>query len=209
MSAAPHILVVEDDAKIRSLLRTCFEGAGFRVSEAAAGGTALELIQSDSFDLVTLDLSLADGDGLTVGRAIRAQSQVPIIMLTGKGDMIDRVVGLELGADDYIAKPFHLREVLARVRAVLRRQSAAAAPSPAAAPAPHAEEIAFGDWILDITRRELRSRSGEVRELTTGEFDLLRVLAARPRRVLSRDQIMDLMRGQDYSGSRPIPPTRG
>ena len=114
MTSSPHILVVDDDAKVRTLLRRCFEGEGFRVSEAASGAEAVEQLSGGRFDLVTLDLTLPDSDGLAVGREIRARSRVPIIMVTGKGDTIDRVVGLELGADDYIAKPFHVREVLAR-----------------------------------------------------------------------------------------------
>lgn len=116
-----HILIVDDDPKVRLLLRRCFEGEGFRVTEAARGGEVMRALSSGDIDLVTLDLTLPDIDGLAVARQIRERSAVPIIMVTGKGDMIDRVVGLEVGADDYIAKPFHLREVLARVRAVLRR----------------------------------------------------------------------------------------
>ena len=132
--SASHILIVEDEAKVRLLLRRCFEGEGYRVSEAGSGAEAVKLLAAGSFDLVTLDLNLPDGDGLTVGREIRARSEVPIIMVTGKGDTIDRVVGLELGADDYITKPFHVREVLARVRAVLRRTgSGGARPAPGAA----------------------------------------------------------------------------
>ena len=104
-----HILVVDDDTKIRTLLRRCFEGEGYRVTEAGSGAEAVERLAAGAFDLVTLDLNLPDSDGLSVGREIRLRSQVPIIMVTGKGDTIDRVVGLEIGADDYIAKPFHLR----------------------------------------------------------------------------------------------------
>jgi two-component system phosphate regulon response regulator OmpR len=190
-----HILVVDDDAKIRLLLRRCFEGEGYRVSEAASGAEALERVASSPFDLVTLDLGLPGEDGLSVGREIRARSQVPIVMVTGKGDVVDRVVGLEIGADDYIAKPFHVREVLARVRAVLRRSEAAAAPRPA----PGGEVLAFGDWILDVARRELRSMTGTACELTTSEFDLLHAFATHAQRPLTRDQIMDLLRGRDWA----------
>src|SRR5215470_15662714 len=128
-ASASHILIVDDDPKIRLLLRRCFEGEGYRVTEAGSGVEAIERLGAGTFNLVTLDLGLPDGDGLTLGREIRSRSHVPIIMVTGKGDTIDRVVGLELGADDYIAKPFHLREVLARVRAVLRRTGTAAQPT--------------------------------------------------------------------------------
>ena len=191
---AHHILVVDDDAKIRLLLRRCFEGDGYRVTEAASGAEALERVAAAPFDLVTLDLGLPGEDGLSVGRAIRARSQVPIVMVTGKGDVVDRVVGLELGADDYIAKPFHVREVLARVRAVLRRSEAVAA-----RPAAPGEVLAFGDWVLDVPRRELRTQAGTVCELTTSEFDLLYAFATHPQRPLTRDQIMDLLRGRDWA----------
>lgn len=193
MPTRSHILVVDDDAKIRLLLRRCFEGEGYRVSEAASGAEALERVASSLFDLVTLDLGLPGEDGLSIGREIRARSQVPIVMVTGKGDVVDRVVGLEIGADDYIAKPFHVREVLARIRAVLRRSEAA----PRAAPA--GEVLAFGDWLLDVPRRELRSQAGAVCELTTSEFDLLHAFVTHPQRPLTRDQIMDLLRGRDWA----------
>src|SRR5262245_50957596 len=166
-----HILIVEDDAKVRLLLRRCFEGEGYRVTEAVSGAEAVKLLGAGSFDLVTLDLNLPDGDGLTVGREIRARSEVPIIMVTGKGDTIDRVVGLELGADDYIAKPFHVREVLARVRAVLRRTAARPEAGDAVA---NGERLTFEGWVLDVAKRELTSPAGESCELTTSEFDLLK-----------------------------------
>ena len=195
----PHILIVEDDAKVRLLLRRCFEGEGFRVSEAATGAQAIERLAAGPFDLVTLDLQLPDGDGFAIGREIRARSAVPIIMVTGKGDTIDRVVGLELGADDYITKPFQLREVVARVRAVLRRTAPGGTRTAAAgAPAGHAV-LAFEGWVLDVPKRELRSAAGAVCDLTTSEFDLLKALATHASRALSRDQIMDLLRGHDWT----------
>ena len=157
----------------------------------------MKLLAAGSFDLVTLDLNLPDSDGLTVGREIRARSAVPIIMVTGKGDTIDRVVGLELGADDYIAKPFHVREVLARVRAVLRRTGSADRPAQGAAG--RDEQLTFEGWVLDVAKRELTSPAGERCELTTSEFDLLKAFATHAKRVLSRDQIMDLLRGHDWS----------
>jgi len=196
--SASHILIVEDDAKVRLLLRRCFEGEGYRVSEAGSGAEAVKLLAAGSFDLVTLDLNLPDSDGLTVGREIRARSAVPIIMVTGKGDTIDRVVGLEVGADDYIAKPFHVREVLARVRAVLRRTGSGAA-RPAPGPAGGDERLTFEGWVLDVAKREVTSPSGQSCELTTSEFDLLKAFATHAKRVLSRDQIMDLLRGHDWS----------
>jgi len=191
----PHILVVDDDPKVRLLLRRCFEGEGWRVSEAGSG-EELRVAALDGIDLVTLDLNLPDTDGLTVARDIRGRSSVPIVMVTGKGDTIDRVVGLELGADDYIAKPFHVREVLARVRAVLRRSEKGPAQ-----PAEQTEEgiLAFDRWRLDVPRRELRQTSGELVQLTTAEFGLLEALARHPKKVLSRDQIMDLTKGHEWS----------
>jgi DNA-binding response OmpR family regulator len=192
---APHILIVDDDAKVRLLLRRCFEGEGYRVTEAGTGTQALERLAAGAFDLVTLDLSLPDGDGFSVGREMRARSAVPIVMVTGKGDTIDRVVGLELGADDYITKPFQLREVVARVRAVLRRSAPAAQ---RAAPA-REDGLAFEGWVLDLGKRELRSAVGASCDLTTSEFDLLKVFATHANRVLSRDQIMDLLRGHDWT----------
>lgn len=194
----PHILVVDDDSKIRLLLRRCFEEEGYRVSEAASGAQAMQRLAAGAFDLVTLDLHLPDGDGLTISRQIRAQSQLPIIMVTGKGDTVDKIVGLELGADDYITKPFNLREVLARVRTVLRRSTLSDG-SLGTAKAAKKGGFTFGDWILDAARRELRSKAGKVCELTTSEFNLLTVFAAHPHHVLSRDQIMDALRGHDWN----------
>jgi DNA-binding response OmpR family regulator len=192
-----HILIVEDDPKVRLLLRRCFESEGFRVSEAGSGVEAIKRVDAATFDLVTLDLQLPDGDGFAVGREIRARSAVPIIMVTGKGDTIDRVVGLELGADDYITKPFQLREVVARIRAVLRR-TAAGGLGAAAAGAPGGDAIlAFEGWVLDVPKRELRSAAGAICDLTTSEFDLLKVFATHANRALSRDQIMD--RGHDWT----------
>jgi len=193
-----HILIVEDDAKVRLLLRRCFESEGFRVSEAGSGAEAIERVAAGTFDLVTLDLQLPDGDGFAVGRDIRSRSAVPIIMVTGKGDTIDRVVGLELGADDYITKPFQLREVVARVRAVLRRTAGGPRGPTAGAPVGDAA-LAFDGWVLDVPKRELRSAAGAACDLTTSEFDLLKVFATHANRVLSRDRIMDLLRGHDWT----------
>src|SRR5262245_17974802 len=194
----PHILIVEDDAKVRLLLRRCFEGEGFRVGEARSGAEAVERLAAGSFDLVTLDLQLPDSDGFAVGREIRSRSAVPIIMVTGKGDTIDRVVGLELGADDYITKPFQLREVVARVRAVLRRTAGGPRGPTAGAPVGDAD-LAFDGRVLAVPKRELRSAAGAACDLTTSEFDLLKVFATHANRVLSRDRIMDLLRGHDWT----------
>ncbi|MBS0251744.1 MAG: response regulator [Proteobacteria bacterium] len=192
-----EILVIDDDPEIRRLLRTCFEREGYLVSEAGGATDARAALAKGSVSLVTLDLTLGRDDGLSLAREIRANGDVPIVMVSGKGDAVDRIVGLELGADDYISKPFNLREVLARVRAVLRRREAGAP----GAPAPQAkhEVYHFGTWTLDMTSRELKDATGGVRELTTGEFNLLEIFVRRPHRVLSRDEIMDLLKGHDYS----------
>ncbi|MEW5962399.1 MAG: response regulator transcription factor [Pseudomonadota bacterium] len=194
-SPALHILVVDDDPKVRLLLRRCFEGEGYRVSEAAGGAEAGRVVAGDPPHLVTLDISLPDIDGLAVARDIRSRSDVPIIMVTGKGETIDRVVGLELGADDYITKPFHLREVLARVRAVLRR-TGARHEEPAGRPDDRYE---FDGWRVDLQKRSLTTPSGRDCPLTTAELNLLEVFVLHPNRVLSRDQIMDLMKGQSWN----------
>lgn len=190
---AVHILVVDDDPKVRTLLRRCFEGEGFVVSEAKDGAELRTQLACNPITLITLDLGLGAENGFDLAREIRKDRSVPIIMLTGKGDTIDRVIGLELGADDYLAKPFELRELVARVRAVLRR-SAVAERGPASA-----QRHLFEGWVFDLNRRSLARETGESQELTTSEFNLLEAFVKRPNRVLSRDQIMDLLKGQDWS----------
>lgn len=190
--SAAHILIVDDDPKVRRMLRRCLEGEGYAISEAEDGATVAAQL-CGAVDLITLDLSLGGSDGLTIARQIRQSSDVPIIMITGKGDMIDRIVGLEIGADDYIAKPFHLREVLARIRSVLRRSKGAA---------PFAREtgnrLTFDGHVIDFDRRTLTDPCARPVALTGGEFDLLALFARHPHRVLTRDQIMDLLRGHDW-----------
>jgi DNA-binding response OmpR family regulator len=188
-----HILVVDDDPKVRTLLRRCLEGEGFGVSEAKDGAELNACLEKHPVALITLDLNLGKENGLDLAREIRKERDVPIIMLTGKGDAIDRIVGLELGADDYLAKPFELRELVARVRAVLRRASAAEQA------APSRRRYAFEGWVFDLDRRSLERESGGSRDLTTSEFNLLEAFVKRPRRVLSRDEIMDLLKGHDWS----------
>lgn len=197
-STAATILIVDDEEPIRTLLRECFESDGYRVLEARSGGELVQKLAEEPIDLVTLDLNLSGENGFDIARQVRATHNVPIVMITGKGDTIDRIVGLELGADDYIAKPFHVREVLARVHAVLRRYAPAAA-APHGGVATPGPRFCFDHWVLDVDRRELRSASGELRELTTAEFNLLVVFLERPSRVLSRDNIMDLLKGHEWS----------
>ena len=203
MTSPSHILVVDDDKQIRAMLRRYLVEEGFRVSDAADGAAMRATLERDPADLVLLDLVMPGEDGLSLARYIRQRSAVPIIMLTGKGDVIDRVAGLEAGADDYVAKPFHLREILARIRTVLRRVPPAAASSPdRAAPAAGAaadEILAFAGWQLDLLKRELRRPGGKAVALTTGEFELLRVLALNANRVLSRDQLLDRVKGREWA----------
>jgi two-component system, OmpR family, response regulator len=163
-SISQHILVVDDDPAIRELLRDCLEPEGFRVSEAADSAAMRALLAAGHIDLVTLDLMLGGENGLTLARDIRSHRDIPIVMITGKGDTIDRVVGLELGADDYIAKPFHPREVVARIRAVLRRKAPAEAGQTASNPA--SDRLIFEDWTMDLGRREVMSKNQTALALT-------------------------------------------
>lgn len=192
-----HIIIVDDDADVRATLKAALSPEGFHVSEAQNGRELLAAMAAAVPDLITLDLNLGGEDGLKLAREIRARWNVPIIMVTGKSDAIDRVVGLELGADDYITKPFHLREVLARIRAVLRRYEHGR--EPAGTLTENGERFEFEGWVLDVMRRELRAPSGEVCQLTTAEYELLAILVLRPGRVLSRDSIMDLMKGHEWA----------
>ena len=199
-STPVHIVVVDDEAEVRTLLRSALEQEGFDVSEAKDGAALMALLNQRPIDLITLDVRLSGEDGFSLAREVRAKQNVPIVMISGKGDMIDRVVGLELGADDYIAKPFHMREVLARIRAVLRRYAPIAADAPHTSHAPEQNHrYAFDGWSLDMARRELKDPEDERCELTTAEFNLLAILVERPGRVLSRDELMDLLKGHDWT----------
>ena len=198
-SVTKHILVVDDDPKVRLLLRRCFEQDGYRVSEATNETETMSQLSAGDIDLITLDLSLGAEDGLDVARQIRANSSIPIVMVTGKGDTIDRVVGLELGADDYISKPFHVREVLARIRSVLRRTGSDRDDNAGGRDQDSGDSYAFGDWGVDFSRLELQSSTGEPCNLTASEFKLLEALIKNAKRVLTRDQLMDHMKGHDWS----------
>lgn len=199
MNAVLHVLVVDDEPRIRTMLRRYLSGEGMRVSEAADGTQMRACLADDAADVVLLDLGLPGEDGLSLARDLRRGSDVAIIMLTGKGELIDRVVGLEAGADDYIVKPFELREVLARIRTVARRvRPAPAAAAPAAEPA-GGEVLDFEGWRLDLTRRSLTRPDGGEVGLTGGEFDLLATFARHPNQVLARDRLMDLAKGRDWA----------
>ncbi|MCF2870395.1 response regulator transcription factor [Octadecabacter sp. G9-8] len=192
------ILVVEDDQKIRNLLRNVFEDEGARVIEAQTGAEVMRVIADRPVSLVTLDLHLGADNGIDIARQIRTVSQVPIIMVTGKDDVIDRVVGLEVGADDYITKPFHVREVIARVRSVLRRSCPLTSTIQTQAAKGDAH-FRFDGMTAFPDRLELIDRENAPCELTSGDFKLLNVFLKRPKRVLSRDQLMDLTGGVEWS----------
>ncbi len=198
MTDASHILVVDDDQRIRDMLCRYLEQEGFSVTGVEDGVAMRRHLFDNPVDLVLLDLVMPGEDGLSLSREIRAESDLPIIMLTGKGEPIDRVVGLEVGADDYITKPFHLREVLARIRSVLRRSATRPVTESESNSGDDSERVQFVGWQFDMVRRELRSPDGSPVPLTTGEFNLLSALVKRPNRPLDRDQIMDLVKGRDW-----------
>ncbi|WP_343035270.1 response regulator transcription factor [Halovulum dunhuangense] len=198
--AATRVLVVDDDVKVRRLLRQALESEGFAVVEAADADGVAAALDAREFDLVTLDLTLGNDNGFEIARAIRRKSAVPIIIVSAKTDLIDKVVGLEIGADDFITKPFHMREVVARVRAVLRRSQTAPSPPPLRlVPAQAGPCYAFSGFKAWIDRFELRDQQGRVVDLTSGDFRLLRVFLEHPGRILSRERIMDLLNGTGWS----------
>jgi two-component system OmpR family response regulator len=196
MEANPHILVVDDDREIRDLLARFFTKHNLRVTTARDGQEMMRLLGERRIDLVVLDLMLPGEDGLALTRRLRTSgSAVPIVMLTAMGEDTDRIVGLEMGADDYVPKPFNPRELLARVRAVLRRAQSGGHGEGAAAVAP-GSRVRFAGWTLDLASRDLLSADGVVVSLSAGEFDLLQAFVEHPRRVLSRDHLLDLARGR-------------
>lgn len=187
----PHILLVDDDGEIRRLVTKFLRESGFRVTPVRDGREMRETLKSTSVDLIVLDLMLPGISGLELCRELRAESAIPIVMLTARGDDLDRVLGLEFGADDYISKPFNTRELAARIRAVLRRTSAQGEtrldPS---------WRFTFDGWVLDTRRRELVNDQGVVVDLSTGEYDLLLSFVEAPQRVLSRDHLLDAARNR-------------
>jgi len=182
---AHRLLLVEDDTRLATMVATYLEEAGFRTTRAATGASAMQLVSSESFDAIILDLMLPDADGLDLCRSIRTRSEIPMLMLTARGDPLDRVIGLEIGADDYLPKPFEPRELVARLRAILRRGRARA----------DTQVLRFGRLEIDKNAREVRV-DGDRRTLTGHQFDLLVTLAERAGRVLTREALMDLTRGE-------------
>jgi len=196
----PHVAVLDDELDITLLLATYLQAQGFRVSQLHSGRALLELMATDPPQLVLLDLGLPGEDGFVIARQLREHWRCGLVIVTGRGDSIDKVVGLEVGADDYVTKPFDLRELLARIKAVLRRivpaEAAPVAPA-AAAPAVERPQLRFAGWSLDTAARRLVDAAGAEVVLTTGEFDLLQVLARHPGRVLSRDFLLEQTRGRE------------
>jgi two-component system phosphate regulon response regulator OmpR len=192
---SPHILVVDDDLRLRDLLERYLVQQGLHARGVANAAAMRRALAEHHVDLIVLDLMLPDADGLQLCRELRADGvQTPIIMLTAKGDESSRIQGLELGADDYLAKPFNPRELLARIKAVLRRQ----APLVPGAPAGEDEVVTFGDYELYLATRELKKSGGEVHMLTTGEFAVLKALVQHAREPLTRDKLMNLARGREW-----------
>ena len=196
MQGPPHILIVDDHREIRDLVSRALSKEGFRVSTAADGRAMRKALADSRIDLILLDLMLPGEDGLSLCRTLRTESSIPIIMLTAKGDEVDRVIGLEMGADDYLPKPFGSRELIARIKAVLRRSQDKVAPSNINRRPTH---YRFDRWRLDTGARELLRDDGVTVPLSTGEYDLLIVFVERPQRVLKRDQLLDLARGRSAS----------
>ena len=195
MSVSPHIFVVDDEAAARDMVGDYLKLHGFKVTLCDGGASLRQCLAKDKPDLIVLDLNMPEEDGLSIVRDLKKSTNVPVIMLTATASPIDRVVGLELGADDYLAKPAELRELVARIRSVIRRASQAAA---AAGPAGAArEKIRFGTKWLDIEARVLQDDEGVDHPLTTSEFNLLKAFADHPRRVLSRERLLDLANARD------------
>lgn len=188
-----RILIIDDDPDVRDVVRYELETKGWQVSEAATAAEARELLAQQVPDLILLDLRLPDEDGLSIARRLRATSSIPIIMLSGLGGEVDRIVGLEMGADDYVVKPFNPRELIARVKAVLRRSATAAAP-PARSDTTDHDCRTFDGWVIDLTARVLSNPAGEQVPLTNAEFLLLEAFVGAPRHVLSRDQLLERTR---------------
>jgi DNA-binding response OmpR family regulator len=191
MTGDPHVLLVDDERDILDPLATYLSRNGFRVSKARDARAAREIVAAHAIDIALIDVMMPGEDGLSLTGFIRATTKTPIILLTAKTEETDRIVGLELGADDYVTKPFSPRELVARIKAVLRRSS------DNRVKAPDAEAYAFGDWVLRTGDRELVAKDGIEVPLSTGEYNLLLAFVTHPKRVLTRDQLLDLSQHRD------------
>ena len=192
MSDEPHILVVDDHRDIRDALGKYLARNGYRVSQADSAGSARKILQDAAIDLCVLDIMMPGEDGLSLTRHLRSQGNLPIILLTAVAEETDRIVGLEMGADDYLTKPFNPRELLARIKAVLRRTQTLP-PQPLAQ---SSGRLRIGPWLVDPAAQEIANTSGEPLPLSTAEFKLLHAFITHPQRVLSRDQLLDLTQGR-------------
>jgi two-component system OmpR family response regulator len=191
MTGEPHVLIVDDERDILDPLATYVSRNGFRVSKARDAAAARELLAAHAIDIALIDIMMPGEDGLSLTGFLRATTKVPVILLTARAEETDRIVGLELGADDYVTKPFSPRELVARIKAVLRRSS------DDRVKAPDADAYAFGDWVLRTGERELLGPHGDAVPLSTGEYSLLLALVTHPKRVLTRDQLLDLSQGRE------------
>jgi len=191
-SGGIHVLVVDDDHRIRTMLARFLIDHGLRVSQAGNGRELFQVYADARIDVIVLDIMMPGEDGLSLCRRIRAESSVPVILLTAMNADTDRIIGLEIGADDYVVKPFNPRELLARIRAVTRRMLASSTMPQRQGPAAYG----FDGWTLNSSRRTLTAPDGALTDLTSGEFDLLLAFLEHPRRVLNRDQLLDLARGR-------------
>ena len=196
MTQNPHIIIVDDEAPAREMVGDYLKMHGFNVTLCDGGKSLRGAIESGTPDLVVLDLNMPEEDGLSIIRDLKSRTNVPVIMLTATASPIDRVVGLELGADDYVAKPCELRELMARIRSVLRR-STAKAPAPGEAGGAKDQLVRFGTKWLDLEAQALRDDEGNEHPLTASEFGLLKVFAANPKRVLSRERLLELANARD------------
>jgi DNA-binding response OmpR family regulator len=196
MADEPHILIVDDERDIRDPLGAYLGKNGLRVTKAEHAGAARAILAVHAIDLVLLDIMMPGEDGIALAGFIRATTQIPVILLTAKSEEMDRVIGLEIGADDYVTKPFSPRELLARIKAVLRRTAAGGQTT---VHAPDVTGFAFGGWVLRVGERELVDTDGIAIPLSTGEFNLLHAFVTHPKRVLTRDQLLDLSQGRELA----------
>jgi len=194
MTQTDHILIVDDDPEIRELLATYLGKNGYRISMAGDGQRMWQSLEHNRIDLVVLDIMLPGDDGLTLCRRLRGVSNIPIIMLTARGEEMDRVLGLEMGADDYLAKPFNPRELQARIKALLWRARNLVESRPE-----NGEQFRFSGWTLDTSARHLVAEDGVIVSLSGAEYRLLRIFLDHPQRVLSRDRLMGLLEGRDWT----------
>ena len=193
MERTDHILIVDDDAEIRTLLQRYLEKNGLRATAVGDGRAMWQALERGAFDLVVLDVMLPGDDGLTLCRELRARSDIPVIMLSARGEETDRIVGLEMGADDYVPKPFSARELLARIKVILRRTRSL----PRNLQPEEERRVRFGSWTLDTVQRHLVSPVGVVTPIGGAEYRLLRIFVAHPNRVLTRDQLVELTQGRE------------